>query len=804
MFRNYLKIAFRTLWKHRTHTTINVVGLSVAFATGLLLFLTSAFELSYDRFHADADRVFRLYNEQMERDGTPNRSASMPYPLISALKAEFPEVEAGTRIMWSNGGVRRGDQTYRKMVRSCDADFLKLFSFPLKKGNIHAALANLSNIVISENMAKDIFGQENPMGKSLQIRMDSGWQPFVVSGIIGDFPNNSTQQYDALIRIENKGDYQENKTRWDHTNHEVYVKLKSGVTPVMLQRRMQAFINKYFATDIKEQQELGFPKNSLGYQKSLLLMPLLDVHFDTETGSGQGVSRTYIYTLLLVGLFILVIACINFINLTIAQSVARAREVGVRKSLGARRAQLFGQIWGETVLLCSISFLIGLGLAWAALPTFNRLFSSHLTLDSFAKPNALIVTGLGFLLVTLMAGGYPSWFVGRFNAVEVLKGKVTMKRPGVLRNGLIIAQFAIACLLIVCTLIIGQQIDYLREKPMGLNEEQVISIPIGQDLDGPTALRQLRDQLLSQPSVVSVSGTGVNIGAGLDGSSSRMMFGFAHNKRDVRCDWVRVDYDYLKTLGIKLVQGRDFNPTFGMDTVSSVLITQSMAKQLGESNPVGKFIKPDDKSFQIVGVITDFNLYSLHQKAEPVTLQMNNGPIRYVLVRVAPNNLSSAMTTVKAAWKDIAPKQEFQGSFLNENTDRWYKREQRLSSIFSTAAGIAILLSCMGLFAVALLTIEQRTKEIGVRKVLGASVTSIVTLLSKDFLKLVITAIVIASPIAWYAMHRWLADFAYKIDIEWWVFGLAGLLAVGIALLTVSFQSIKAALMNPVKSLRSE
>ncbi|HLK98436.1 MAG TPA: ABC transporter permease, partial [Hymenobacter sp.] len=217
MFRNYLKIAFRTLWKHRTHTTINVVGLSVAFATGLLLFLTSAFELSYDRFHADADRVFRLYNEQMERDGTPNRSASMPYPLIGALKAEFPEVEAGTRIMWSNGGVRRGDQTYRKMVRSCDADFLKLFSFPLKKGNIHTALADLSNIVISENMAKDIFGQENPMGKSLQIRMDSGWQPFVVSGIIGDFPNNSTQQYDALIRIENKGDYQENKTRWDHT-----------------------------------------------------------------------------------------------------------------------------------------------------------------------------------------------------------------------------------------------------------------------------------------------------------------------------------------------------------------------------------------------------------------------------------------------------------------------------------------------------------------------------------------------------------------------------------------------------------
>ena len=804
MFRNYLNIALRTLWKHKTHSFINVVGLAVAFASAILLFMTSAFELSYDRFHTDADRTFRLYVEQSERDGTPSRGASMPYPLIGALKAEFPELEAATRIMWSNGGVRKGDQTYRKMVRGCDADFLKVFSFPLKKGNIHSALAGLSNIVISENMAKDVFGKQDPMGKALQIRMDGSWRPFVVSGVIGDFPDNSTQQYDALIRIENRGDYPEFKNRWDHTNHEVYVKLKPGITPVMLQHRMQAFVDKYFATDMKEEQEQGYPKNSFGYQKSLLLMPLTDVHFDTQMVGGQGVSRMYIYTLLLVGLFILVIACINFINLTIAQAVGRAREVGVRKSLGAGRAQLFGQIWGETLLLCSISLLIGLGLAWISLPTFNRLFSSHLKLDSFVKPNVLLVTALGFLLVTLVAGGYPSWLAARFNAVEVLKGKVTMKRPGILRNSLIVAQFAIACLLIVCTLIIGQQINYLREKPMGLNEEQVISVPIGQDLDGTTALRQLRDRLLKQPSVVSVSGTGVNIGAGLDGSSSRQMYGFIHNKRDVQCDWLRVDFDYLKTLGIKLVQGRDFSSSFGMDTVSSVLITQSMAKQLGESNPVGKFIKPDNKSFQIVGVVSDFNLYSLHQKAEPIALEMNSGPISYALVRVAPHNLAAAMARVKAAWKEIAPKQEFIGTFLNENTDRWYKREQRLSSIFSTAAGIAILLSCMGLFAVALLTIEQRTKEIGVRKVLGASVVSIVTLLSKDFLKLVLIAIVIASPIAWYAMTKWLSDFAYRIDIEWWVFAVAGLLAVGIALLTVSFQSVRAALMNPVKSLRSE
>ncbi|GAB3542285.1 ABC transporter permease [Spirosoma fluminis] len=804
MLFSYIKIGLRNLWKHRTHTVINVVGLAVAFATGLLLFLTSAFELSYDRFHTDADRIFRLYFEQSERDGKPNKSASMPYPLTPALKAEVPEIEAVTRIVWGSGGVRKGEQTYKKMVRSCDADFLKVFSFPLKKGNINTALAGLSNIVISENMAKDVFGTADPMGKSIQIRLDNGWQPFVVTGVIGDFPDNSTQQYDALTRIENKGDYADYKGRWDHTNHETYVKLKAGTTPAMLERRLQAFTDKYFASDNKERNAQGYPKNSLGYQKSLLLMPFTDVHFDTETGGGQGISKTYIYTLLLVGLFILAIACINFVNLTIAQAVGRAREVGVRKSLGAGRTQLFGQIWGETFLLCFVSLLIGLGLAWFFLPTFNRLFSSHLSLDNFLKVDTLLITGLGFVLVTLVAGGYPSWFATRFNAVEVLKGKVSMKRPGVLRNSLIVAQFSIACLLIVCTLIMGQQIKYLREKPMGINEEQVISIPVGQDLDGATALQQVRNQLANNPNIVSVSGSGVNIGAGLDGNSSRMMYGFTYNKRDVRCDWLRVDFDYLKTLGVKLVKGRDFSSTFGTDTVSSVLISESMAKQLGESNPIGKFIKPDQKPFQIVGVISDFNLYSLHQKAEPITLQMTDGSVNYVLIRVAPQNLTSAMSEVKAVWKDIAPKQEFQGSFLDENTDRWYKREQRLSTIFTTAAGIAILLSCMGLFAIAVLSIEQRTKEIGVRKVLGASVTSIVSLLSRDFLKLVLIGIVIASPVAWWAMREWLTNFAYQIDMPWWVFIVAGGLAVLIALLTVSYQSIKAALTNPVKSLRSE
>ncbi|QJD78657.1 ABC transporter permease [Spirosoma rhododendri] len=806
MLRNYLKIALRTLWKNRTHTLINLVGLSVAFGTCILLFLTATFELSYDRFHADADRIFRLNFLETNRDGTPNPSATMPFPITPTLQAEFPEIEGVTRWFDNRKYVRWQDKTFGEDVRLVDSDILTMFSFPMLRGNAKTAMTGLSNIVISEKMAKAVFGTQNPMGKTLELRLNEQWQPFTVTGVTSNAPENSSLQFDALISSRNAGDYQPNKDRWDHGSHTVFVKLKVGYTPAMLQHRMQAFMNKYFAKEVSERTGQGYPKNSLGFQKSLFLQPLTDVHFDTATTYGNGTSRVYVYSLLAIGLFILVIACINFINLTIAQSISRAREVGVRKSLGAKRGQLFGQIWGETLLLAGVALLLGLGMAYGLLPTFNKLFRSTLTIQNFLTPTVLLVTGLGFLGITLVAGGYPSWFVTRFNAVEVLKGKVKVSKPGALRNTLIVTQFAIACLLIVCTLIMRQQVTYLQQRPMGLNKEQLISVPISSDLNGTTALRQMRDRLANQPNIVSVTGTGVNIGSGLDGSSSRWMVGFMYDKREVSCDWLRIDFDYLKTLGIKLKAGRDFSPQYSTDSTSSILVSESMAKRLGEANPVGKYIEPDSgRKYQIVGVFADFNLYSLHQKAEPIVLQMlPEQRIDYVLVRVNPQNLTSAMETVKAAWNQVDPRNNFVGSFVDENVERWYKKEQRLSTIFSSAAGIAILLSCMGLFAVALISIEQRTKEIGVRKVLGASVTSIVALLAGDFLKLVLVAIVVASPVAWYMMSRWLADFAYRIDMPWWVFILSGAMAVVIAFLTISFRSVRAALMNPVKSLRSE
>jgi predicted permease len=806
MLRNYLKIALRTLYKHKTHSAINVLGLAVAFGASTLLFLSAYFEWSFDRFHADHDRIFRTYFVIHRPDRT-DQSATMPYPMTPALNQEFPEVQGVTRLLWTSGVVQRGEKQFRKNIRCADADLLTMFSFPLKQGDARSALNSLSGIVISENMARDVFGTENPMGKTLRVGGFGNWKDFAVTGVLADAPDNSSIEYDAFVRVENRPDYAANKDRWDNTNHEVFLKLAPGVTQDQFEKRLQAFTKKYFAGNIRDLQQLGAKPDERGEVYSTRLQPLTDVHFDTGLVRGLGVSRMYVYTTLTIALFILLIAGINFVNLTLARSLTRAREVGVRKSIGATQGQLFGQLWGETLLLCAAGLGVGLGAAVLLRPKFNQLFGAKLTLDLLLQPGTWVAILGGFLVVTLLAGGYPAWVMARYRTVEVLKGKLKTGRPGLLRNALIVSQFAIACALIASTFVILSQIRFLREKPLGFNEEQVISLPVGSSVDGRAALNRLRNHLAGNPHVVSVTGTMVNLGAGLDGSSSRSMMGFLHQGKEVTTDWLRVDYDYLKTLGIKLLDGRDFSRAYPTDSLTSVIVSESMARKLGEKNPVGVFFQPDSAGpkFQVIGVIPDFHLYALRNKVEPITLHMNQAvPIQYVFVRVTPQGMVPVMDALKREWKQVAPKAEFEASFLNENTDRWYRREEKLSTIFSIAAAIAVTLSCLGLFAVALLRIEQRTKEIGVRKVLGASVASLVALLSGDFLKLVLVGILIASPLAWWAMSQWLSDFAYRIDMPWWVFVAAGVLAVLIALLAVSYQSVKAALTNPVKSLRTE
>jgi len=804
MFKNYLKIAFRNIWKNKSYAFINILGLSVAFCVSVFLFLTAYFQLTFDDFHRDRDRIYQTYffsNDPEKADKT----TTMPFPLTTALKAEFPEIEGVARIVNGSNVVEYKGKYFDKQIKFTDPDFLKIFSFPMIKGNREIALRDLSSIIISENMAKAIFDKEDPLGKTLQLGIGVDKKQYVVTGVLGDFPDNSSIQFDAFVRSENANGYQSQKDQWDARSHVVYLKLSSKTNRHSFEEKLKPFAKKYLAESFASLKKKGAKPDERGDVFAIRLQKMADVHFGAELATGGSTPAALVYALMGIAIFILLIACINFINLNVARSFIRAREVGVRKSLGALKNQLFVQIWGEAAVICFVGFLAGVVLATLLLPTFNATFNSKLSLDYMLQPDKIaLILGL-FVLVTTLAGGYPAWQMSKFNAVEVLKGKVTLKKPGVLRNSLIITQFTLSSLLICCTVIAVQQVNHLRSQPLGFQKEQVISIPVGNKVDRQQAMQRLRNKLADDPSILGVTGSEVNLGVGTDRSTSRSVIGFTYKEKEVATDWLGVDYEYLKTLNIKLLDGREFDPSYPTDSLDRVVITESMAKMIGETDPVGKYFQTDTAGakIQIIGLIPDFNLYSSKSEKKPITIHLSHSP-SYIFVRVTPQSMKVSMDRLKGVWKEVTPESEFKGSFMDENTNNWYKEEERLSQVFSLASGIAILLSCLGLFAVALIVIEQRTKEIGVRKVLGASISSLVFVLSRDFVKLVLVAILVASPLAWFFMQKWLDNYPYRIEINPLLFVGVGVVAVLVAVITVGFQSIKAALMNPVKSLRSE
>ncbi|MDB5243033.1 MAG: hypothetical protein JWP57_3658, partial [Spirosoma sp.] len=793
----------------KVYAAINVVGLATAFCICVFLLLTAYLHLTYDSFHKDGDRIFQTYFFSNDPE-KPIKTGGMPLPFTPALKADYPELEGVTRVMVGRKTLVEANGTYYdKLINFTDPDFLTVFSFPLLSGNRSNVLSELSSIVISENMAKDVFGTTNPVGKHLRVGSDGNKKEYIVTGVVADAPDNSSVRYDALVRIENSPNYQHTKDNWVDFTHNVFLKLPPQVNQKAFEGRLKPFSKKYFQNSIEELTKKKARPDQAGDLFAVRLQKLSDVHFNRDLADNKGTPIAVIYVLLGMAFFILSIASINFINLSIARSFTRAREVGVRKSMGAGKGGLFAQVWGESALICVVAFGIGSLLAYLLLPIFNAQFGAKLKLATALQPG-FVGLSLGVIaLVTLVAGGYPAWQMAKFNTVDVLKGKMTSRRPGGLRNALIVTQFALSCLLTCCTIIAFQQVDHMRQSPLGFDKEQVISLPVGSQSNGRQVLQRLRDKLANDPTVLSITGTSVNLGRGKDRVQSRSTTGFTNEGKKISTDILLVDYDYLKTLNIKLLAGRDFSRAYASDSTNRVLITQSMAKMMGKKNPVGLLLGDDDDTTgiksQIIGIVPDFQLYSVAEGARPITMHLSNSePIHYVFVRVSPQSLAGSMDRLKKVWAEVAPQSPFMGSFLDENVDAWYQNEEQLSQVLSLASGVAILLSCIGLFAIALLMIEQRTKEIGVRKVLGASIPGIVFLLSRDFIKLVLIALCIAVPLAWFGMKAWLNNYTYRIDISPWVFVVVGLSAILIALLTVSFQSIKAALMNPVNSLRNE
>ena len=807
MLQNYFKIALRNLWKNKSYALINIVGLSVAFGSAMLLFLTAHFELTFDDFHENKDRIYKVYFKKISTEKTKYVS-NMPAPLRPALVADFgSEIKYSTRIMDGGTQIVQGDKTIDEGLNYVDADFLKMFSFKMLKGNPNTALNDLKSIVLNEEIAKKIFGETEPLGKTINLNFNGKIESFTVTGITEKAPENSTIENQMMVRFENNSEYQNSKDRWDSNYHIAYVQLAENVVHESFEKRIKSFTQKYYKGEIDQLLKEGSKPDENGEVMSIKLMPFSQEHFEKREAGNRSIDKSYPIILLIISVLIVLIACINFINLSIARSFNRAKEVGMRKALGALKNQILGQFWGEAFVLCLIGFGIGCLLATLTMPTYNAMFRSHLSFQNLLNPTVAILLIISFLTITLVAGGYPAMAVLKFNTIEVLKGKIKMSaRAGGLRSTLIIAQFSIAILMISCTLIIWNQIDFLQNKPLGFDETQVISIPVGNEVSGEKVLEFMRNKLANQPQIMSLTGADINMGNGKDGSNSKSVFGFEMEGKSYSTNGLNVDYDYVKTLGIKLVTGREFSREFPSDKARSVVINESMAKQLGFKDPIGKNIPLGDSlGKNIVGVVKDYHFESLKNKIEAITYFLQNDfGIRYIFVKVSPNAPKATMDLLAKTYKEIAPKSEFQGTFLDENTNNQYKKEERFSRIIMSAAILAIVLSCMGLFAIALMVMANRTKEIGIRKVLGASISSLVILLSKEFLILVAASILIASPIAYYAMNKWLADFVYRIDIGWITFGIAGGMAVLIALLTVSYQAIKAALMNPVTSLKTE
>lgn len=807
MIKNYLKTAIRNLWKGRVFNGLNLLGLSVAIACCTLLFLTVYFELSFDKFNKNLPDIYQFYFTS-NRSQKIEKNTSMPVPLAPAIKQDYQDVKRITRV--ANGGAQviYKDKQVGENIHFVDEDFLKIFTYPILKGNAENPLKNLNDVVITQFAAKAIFGNEEAVGKTIELNYDGKPQSFVVTAVAKDFPDNSSISFDMLLRFEKAPGYSESLSEWNNQNHAVYIQLNHNTNVAGFEKRLQAFIPKHFSETVTNIKRDGAKPDADGHVFTLNIMPYSKNHVnDGSNGGLEGapISASSLVSLLCIGVFILVIACINFVNLSVARSFTRAREVGVRKTLGASKMQLLGQFWVETIMVCLGALIIGLLIAYMALPGFKAAFKSNITMQMLLQPVQLLTMFGLFVFVTFIAGFYPALIMLRYKTVQVLKGTVNAVKPGKVRNTLLVVQFAISTLLIVCTLITWQQMDFVKNTPLGFNKTEVLSIPVGRGNNGEKTLDLFRNVMNSDPSMVAMTGAYDNLGRGLDGAQRTSVSGFNYNGHELRTTIQKVDYDYLKTLDIKLIDGRDFSREMATDS-NAVVVNEAMAKLINAKQTVGKALPMDDKHpSRVIGVFKNYNFRSLHDEIQPLTLVMDkNFPINYIFVKVKAGSLVQGFNNISQKWKATFPTIEFKGSWINANTEKQYKKEQRLSTIFISSAIIAILISCIGLVAMSVMIMVQRTKEIGIRKVLGSSVSNIVLLLSADFIKLVLLAALISFPVGWYLMSNWLSDFAYHISIQWWIFALAGLMAVTIAFVTISFQSIRAALINPVKSLKSE
>ncbi|MCE7040607.1 ABC transporter permease [Dyadobacter sp. CY312] len=811
MLRNNLKIAWRNLTQSKGYSALTILGLALGLAACTLSVLYVQDELSYDQFNLNVDRIYRV-NGLLTSGGKSTEIAVAPTPMGQTLKQDFPEVEAATRLGKSGSQLVKSKEVAirEQKILYADSTVFEVFTLPMLAGNPKKALADPQSVVITESMAKKYFGTESALNQTLVF---DNKEVRKVTGVILDIPAQSHFEADFLLPLYETQNAK--AAKWGNHIFNTYVLLRPGSNPALLDAKFEQIVQtyldpalqRYFQTTLAKTRKAG---NDFGYS----LMPLSEIHLysnrEGELAPNNSISSVVMFVL--IGVFILLIAVFNFINLTTARSAKRSREIGVRKVMGSNRNVLVFQFLSESMLTTVLALVVGIVMLYLLLPGFNSLAAKQLNVSNLISISGIACLLGGTAIVGILAGIYPAFFLSAFKPISALKGIAsTGNRSQMLRTTLVVLQFSISVLLIIGTLLVNQQLRYIQSQRVGFDKEQVVIVKTA--LVDRSGIQVFKNEVLRNPGIGSGAVSGF-----LPVVSNRWNdMWFAENETDERNsinmqEWM-VDPDYLTTFSLKLVAGRNFRESSTSDQ-ESVIINQSAAKRLGYKNPIGKTMhKPGGELLTIIGVVQDFHYESLRDKIQPLVMVINGGMLSSSIEKAFPEAVSFKLNTtdfppvikaMEATWKQLYPGLAFEYSFLNEDFDAMYRSEQRIQKLFATFAFTAIFIACLGLFGLSAFAAERRTKEIGVRKVLGASVISVVVQLSKDFVKPVLMAITLAIPLGWYGMSRWLEGFAYKIEIQWWVFVLAGVLAIVIALLTVSFQSVKAALMNPVKSLKSE
>ena len=787
MFKNYFKVAFRNLFRNKGFSIINISGLAVGMASAMLILLWIQNEMSYDQFHEKKDRIYEAWN-RASFSGKLNCWNTTPKILSRTLEKDFPEVEQCVRVDWgSNFLFSIGEKRLTVQGRIVDSNFLQVFTFPLLKGNPATLLNDMHSIVLTEKLAEKLFGNEDAMGKVIKIDNKDN---FTVTGILKDIPTNTRFDFEYLVPwsyMRYKGNDDAN---WGNNSTRTYVLLKPNASLASVNVKLKTFKPKYDKDDPKWEMFI-YPLSRWRLYSS----------FTNGVEDGGGLIQ-YVRLFGIIAAFILLIACINFMNLSTARSEKRAKEVGIRKVVGAQKGWLIGQFIGESVLLAFIAGIIAFGIVELVLTPFNNLIGEKVSIPYNNIYEWLAF--LGFIIFTgVLAGSYPAFFLSSFQPVKVLKG--TFQKVNALitpRKVLVMLQFTFAIILIICTIIVKQQIDYARERETGYNKNNLIYHFMTGDIEKNYLL--IKNELLSSGVAASVTKTSAPITESWSDGWGQEWEGKDPNDKT---DFYRYNEDENLgvTAGLTFIQGRDFDlKQFSTDS-TGVILNESALAVMKFKNPLGKIIKDNGQDWHVVGVIKDFILTSPYEPTRPMLIYGAKAWFNTILIKFNDKNSTAAnLKKAEGIFKKYNPEYPFEYKFVDEEYARKFENEKKIGTMAAVFAALTIFISCLGLFGLATYMAENRIKEIGVRKVLGASVAGITTLLSKDFLKLVLVSFVIAAPVAWWAMNAWLKDYSYRVDIQWWVFVMAGLLSVLIALFTISYQAIRAAVANPAKSLRTE